>query len=85
MWRQAEKRIALGQLPPSSIGKSCKDCCEVLLAGSVMNWQCYWEEVHYFTHLGMFSHEATKKLLTKLLNSEEFHNVSHHEKTVSSL
>lgn len=47
-----------------------------------MNWQCYWEEVYYFTHLQTFSHEATKKLLTKLLNSEEFHNVSHHEKKV---
>lgn len=57
----------------------------MLLAGSVMNWQCYWEEVCYFTHLRTFSHEATKKLLTKLLNSGEFHNVSHHEKKVSAL
>lgn len=49
-----------------------------------MNWQTYWEEVHYFPHLGMFSHEATKKLLT-LLNSEEFHNVSHHKRKVIAL
>lgn len=44
-----------------------------------MNWQTYWEEVPCFPPLGMLSHEATKQLLM-LQNSEEFHNVSPHER-----
>lgn len=49
-----------------------------------MNWQNYWEEVHYFPHLGIFSQEATSRVLT-LLSSEEFPNVSHNERKVSAL